>query len=150
MCVPDATSDIGRIMKTPSTVSLWNCCGEQRTLLSRLRCKADDDTDACLREIKPAFTMRCEDWRKKMNITVVEPERTNKRARVADTSMRLAGRRGSVANEGQGGFHASRRRDRDCVSCSKSMFNGGKNARYLIDLLLMRDSAGTCDPVALQ
>jgi hypothetical protein len=36
-----------------------------------------------------------------------------------------------------------------CVSCSKAMFNGGKNARYLIDLLFNEETVpGTCDPVA--
>jgi hypothetical protein len=36
-----------------------------------------------------------------------------------------------------------------CVSCSKSMFNGGKNPRYLIDLLFEEETEPkTCDPDA--
>jgi len=36
-----------------------------------------------------------------------------------------------------------------CVSCTKSVFNGGKSPRYLIDLLFDEETgAKTCDPVS--
>lgn len=34
-----------------------------------------------------------------------------------------------------------------CVSCSKSLFNGGRNPRYLVDLLFNEETVPkTCDP----
>ena len=84
-----------------------------------------------------------------MNITVVEPERTRQQGTccgdtfygalpVEEVLAQMRTRAASIPADDVIVY---------CVSCSKSMFNGGKRPRYLVDLLFAEATLpGTCHP----
>lgn len=87
----------------------------------------------------------------RMNIVVVEPERTRTRGAccgdtfyptlpVAEVKDRMRQRAGEMPRQDVVVY---------CVSCAKSMHLGGRRPRYLVDLLFGEDTpAGVCEPDA--
>ncbi len=85
----------------------------------------------------------------RMNIQVIEPKKTRDKAVCCGDSFY-----GLIPDE-QVKFHMKKRADEMpmenvvvyCVSCIKSMTNGGKTPRYLVDLLFNEEThGGECDP----
>jgi Fe-S oxidoreductase len=87
----------------------------------------------------------------RMNIAVVEPERTRTRGAccgdsfyptlpVAEVKDRMIRRAGEMPRQDVVVY---------CVSCAKAMHVGGRRPRYLVDLLFGEDTpAGVCEPDA--
>ena len=87
----------------------------------------------------------------RMNITVVEPEKTRERSTCCGDTFygqlpaekvlsQMKARAATVPLDDVIVY---------CVSCSKSMFNGARRPRYMVDLLFNEETLrGTCDPDA--
>ncbi len=134
----------------PSTVSLWevlaesdefpfpNYDGKQMTII-----------DACPTRDQPRIHNAVRELAKKMNIIIVEPERTRKDSTCCGDIFY-----GSLPVDevlSQMKAKAATMPVNDvivyCVSCAKAMFNGRRSPRYLVDLLFGEESVpGTCDP----
>ena len=136
----------------PRTVSLWEVLaasedfafpdygGKEMTIL-----------DACPTRDQARVHDAVRTLAERMNIAVVEPSRTREDSSCCGdtfygelpTQKVLEGMRAKAATMPLDDVIVY------CVSCAKSMFNGGKRPRYLIDLLFGEDTVrGTCDPDA--
>jgi Fe-S oxidoreductase len=105
--------------------------------------------DACPTRDQERVHMAIRKLLLRMNITVVEPKKTMTRSTCCGDSFY-----GTIPTKkvvAQMIKKASELPLNDvvvyCVSCSKAMFNGGRQARYLIDLLFSEETVpGICDP----
>ena len=135
----------------PSTVSLWEVLAES-TDLSFPDYGGQPMTiiDACPTRNQSRIHNAVRVLAKKMNITIVEPERTREKSTccgdtffgvvpVAEVLEQMRAKADSMPLDDIIVY---------CVSCSKALFNGGKRPRYLIDLLLGEETIPkTVDPV---
>ena len=135
----------------PSTVSLWEVLADSTDFaFPDYRGKPMTINDACPTRDQSRVHNAVRTLAKKMNITVVEPERTREQSTCCGDSCY-----GTLPVEGvlsQMKAKANTMPADDvivyCVSCSKSMFNGGKHPRYLLDLLFGEETVPkTCDPL---
>jgi Fe-S oxidoreductase len=136
----------------PSTVSLWELLAESTdfdfpdyggTRMTLL--------DACPTRDQPRIHNAVRRLAERMGITVVEPERTREQGTCCGDTFYGALPVDEVLSQMKAKAASMPASDVIvyCVSCSKSMFNGGRNSRYLIDLLFGEETVpGTCDPDA--
>jgi Fe-S oxidoreductase len=138
--------------ETPSTVSLWELLAESTDFaFPDYGARQMTILDACPTRDQARVHNAVRKLAERMNITLVEPKRTRHESTCCGDTFYDALPVDEVL--GQMKAKAASMPASDvivyCVSCSKSMFNGGKNSRYLIDLLYDEATAtGTCDPVA--
>ncbi|SKC70263.1 (Fe-S)-binding protein [Maledivibacter halophilus] len=133
-----------------STISLWEVLAESETFpFPDYRGKAMTIHDACPTRTNGKVHKAIRTLLFKMNIKVVEPERTRENGVCCGDSFY-----GFMSNEKV--KHQMKKRADEmpledvivhCVSCVKSMINGGKTPRYLIDLLFNEKThGGQCEP----
>jgi Fe-S oxidoreductase len=133
-----------------TTISLWEVLAESKTF-------SFPDYNGCEMAIQDACPTRNEDrvhnavrvLLKKMNITVVEPEKTRRSGTCCGDSFYGVLPVDKVKEQ-------MKKRANEmpvcdvvvyCVSCCKSMYIGGKKPRYLVDLLFGEDTIiGTFEP----
>jgi Fe-S oxidoreductase len=136
----------------PSTVSLWELLAESTDFpFPDYGARRMTIIDACPTRDQPRIHNAVRRLAERMDITVVEPERTREQSTCCGDTFYGALPVEEVLSQMKAKAATMPADDVIvyCVSCSKSMFNGGKNARYLIDLLFEEETAaGTCDPVA--
>jgi Fe-S oxidoreductase len=136
----------------PSTVSLWELLAESADFaFPNYEGRRMSIIDACPTRDQPRVHNAVRRLAERMNITTVEPERTREKSTccgdtffgampVEEVLAKMKAKAASMPVDDVIVY---------CVSCSKSIFNGGKNARYLIDLLFDEETEPqTCDPVA--
>jgi Fe-S oxidoreductase len=138
--------------ENPSTISLWEVLAESGDFdFPDHASQRMTILDACptrdQRRVHDAVRRLIE----RMNIAVVEPDRTRERSTCCGDTF--YGRLPTEEVLSQMKAKAASMPADDvivyCVSCSKSMFNGGRRPRYLIDLLFSEETLRrTCDPVA--
>ena len=136
----------------PSTVSLWELLAESSDFpFPDYGARQMTILDACPTRDQPRIHDAVRKLAERMNITVIEPERTREQSTCCGDTFYdalpveevLSQMKAKAASMPAGDVIVY------CVSCSKSMFNGGKNSRYLIDLLFADETVpATCDPVA--
>jgi Fe-S oxidoreductase len=136
----------------PSTVSLWELLAESTDFpFPDYQGRPMTILDACPTRDQPRIHNAVRRLAARMNIAVIEPQRTRESSTccgdtfydklpVDDVLAQMKAKAASMPANDVIVY---------CVSCSKSMFNGGKNSRYLIDLLFDEETEPqTCDPVA--
>lgn len=134
----------------PSTVSLWEVLAVSNDFaFPDYGAKEMTIIDACPTRDQSRVHDAVRKVAKKMNIAVLEPEKTREKSTCCGdtffgtlpTDEVLAQMKKKAASMPVDDVIVY------CVSCSKSMFNGGKKPRYLIDLLFGEETLpGTCDP----
>jgi Fe-S oxidoreductase len=137
---------------TATTVSLWEILAQSTWFdFPDYGGQVMAINDACPTRDQPRVHDAVRTLLRRMNITVVEPKATRTKAVCCgDSSYGLV----PVAKvRAQMALRAAQMPANDvvvyCVSCVKSMFNGGKRPRYLVDLLFCESTlAGTLDPDA--
>jgi len=105
--------------------------------------------DACPTRQKPKVTAAIRKLAEKMNIRIVEPQKTKQHASCCGDSLY-----GKLAKDKLIARMSERAAEMPsdevivyCVSCTKAMHLGGKRPRYIIDLLLGEATEpGECDP----
>jgi uncharacterized protein YndB with AHSA1/START domain len=137
---------------SPSTVSLWEVLAKQDDFdFPDYGGRSMTVLDACPTRDQARVHNAIRRLAERMNISVVEPERTRERSTCCGDTFY-----GQLPTEQvlrQMRAKASSMPLDDvivyCVSCSKSMFNGGRRPRYMIDLLFNEETTrGTSDPDA--
>jgi Fe-S oxidoreductase len=136
----------------PSTVSLWEILAESADFpFPNYGGRRMTILDACPTRDQPRIHQAIRKLAERMNITVIEPERTREQSTccgdtfygtlpVEEVLSQMKAKAATLPVDDVIVY---------CVSCSKSMFNGGKNPRYLIDLLFNEETEPkTCDPDA--
>jgi Fe-S oxidoreductase len=136
----------------PSTVSLWELLAESEDFaFPDYGGRRMTILDACPTRDQARVHKAVRRLAERMNITVVEPERTKEQSTccgdtfygalpVEEVLVRMKEKAASMPESDVIVY---------CVSCSKSITNGGKSPRYLVDLLFDEETVpGTCDPVA--
>jgi Fe-S oxidoreductase len=136
----------------PSTVSLWELLAESTDFpFPDHHGRRMTILDACPTRDQPRIHDAVRRLAARMNIAVTEPQRTREQGTCCGDTFYdklpvdqvLAQMKAKAASMPANDVIVY------CVSCSKSMFNGGKNSRYLIDLLFGEETEPqTCDPVA--
>ena len=136
----------------PSTLSLWEVLAESADFpLPNYGARQMTIIDACPTRDQPRIHNAVRKLAERMNITVIEPEQTREQSTccgdifygVLPVDEVLSKMKAKAATMPVNDVIVY------CVSCSKAMFNGGKNPRYLIDLLFNEDTVPkTCDPVS--
>jgi hypothetical protein len=138
--------------ESPSTVSLWEVlAGSGDFDFPDYAGAAMTVLDACPTRDQARVHDAIRRLAERMNIRVEEPERTRERSTCCGDTFY-----GQLPTEQvlrQMSAKASSMPLDDvivyCVSCSKSMFNGGRRPRYMVDLVFGEDTVpGTCDPDA--
>jgi hypothetical protein len=134
----------------PSTISLWEILadsddvpfpdygGQQMTIL-----------DACPTRDQPRVHNAIRRMAERMNIAVAEPEKTRERSTCCGDVFY-----GELPTEGVVSQMRAKAAEMPldnvivyCVSCSKSLFNGGIRPRYMLDLLFSEETVpGICEP----
>jgi Fe-S oxidoreductase len=136
----------------PSTVSLWELLAESTDFVfPNHGGRRMTVIDACPTRDQPRIHNAVRRLAERMNITVVEPERTREQSTCCGDTFYGALPVDEVLSQMKAKAASMPVADVIvyCVSCAKSMFNGGKNARYLIDLLFDEETEPqTCNPVA--
>lgn len=135
----------------PSTVSLWEVLAEGTDFdFPDYHRRPMTIIDACPTRDQPRVHTAVRTLAQRMNITLVEPERTKEQGTccgdtffgalpIEEVLSRMTAKADTMPVDDVIVY---------CVSCSKSMFNGGKHPRYLIDLLFGEDTVPkTCDPM---
>ena len=136
----------------PSTVSVWEVLAESDDFaFPDYGWKPMTIIDACPTRDQPRVHRAVRKLAEMMNIKVIEPEWTRERSTccgdvfygqlpTAEVLDRMRAKAATMPVDDVIVY---------CVSCSKSMFNGGKSPRYLVDLLFHEETAPqTCDPDA--
>ncbi len=136
----------------PSTISLWELLADSRDFpFPDYAAQQMTVIDACPTRDQARIHTAVRRLAERMNITVIEPERTREKSTCCGDTFY------DVLPNDQVLVKMKEKADTlpvddvivYCVSCSKSMFNGGKKPRYLIDLLFNEDTISkTCDPAA--
>ena len=138
--------------EAPSTVSLWEVLAESDDFEFPSYAGSEMTIiDACPTRDQPRIHNAIRTLAERMNISVVEPERTREGSTccgdtfygqlpIEEVVAQMSAKADTMPVEDVIVY---------CVSCSKSMFNGGKRPRYMIDLLLGQETVpGTCEPDA--
>lgn len=141
-----------QLYKGISTISLWEILAESKTFaFPDYKGVEMSIHDACPTRSEERVHTAIRKLLERMNIKVVEPERTRTKAVCCGDSFY-----GTLLVE-QVKEHMIKRADEMscdnvvvyCISCIKSMYNGGKKPRYIIDLLYGEDTEiGTYEPDA--
>ncbi|MBU3110826.1 (Fe-S)-binding protein [Clostridium lacusfryxellense] len=133
-----------------TTISLWEVLAEVKEFpFPDYKGKEMTILDACPTRDQERIHNAVRVLLKKMNITLVEPEKTKTKGICCGDSFY-----GSLPVEQVKEHMKKRAEDMHvedvvvyCVSCSKSMYIGGKTPRYLVDLLFGEDTdQGTFEP----
>jgi Fe-S oxidoreductase len=136
----------------PSTVSLWEVLAESTDFeFPSYGARQMTIIDACPTRDQPRVHDAVRRLSERMNIKIIEPERTREQSTCCgdifygnvpvDEVLSLMKAKAATMPVKDVIVY--------CVSCAKAMFNGGKNPRYLIDLLFNEDTVPqTCDPVS--
>jgi Fe-S oxidoreductase len=138
--------------ETPSTVSLWELLAESTDFnFPNYGARQMTILDACPTRDQARIHDAVRKLAERMNITVIEPERTKQESTCCGDTFYGALPVEEVLSQMKAKAASMPASDVIvyCVSCSKSMFNGGKNSRYLIDLLFDEETVPeTCEPDA--
>jgi Fe-S oxidoreductase len=127
----------------PMTISLWEMLAESDTFpFPDYRGKKMTILDACPTRQVDKVHEAVRAVAKKMNITIIEPPKTKRKSSCCGdtfygevpTSEVLAKMKAKADEMPVDNTIVY------CVSCAKSMFNGGKKPRYLIDLLFEEET----------
>lgn len=129
--------------KNTSTISLWEILAETDFFpFPDYKNQSMTIIDACPTRDKESVHLAIRKLLKKMNINLVEPKNTGKKSTCCGDSFYNVIPTGEVKDLMI--KKASEMPLNDvvvyCVSCSKSMFNGGKQPGYLIDLLFNEET----------
>jgi Fe-S oxidoreductase len=133
-----------------STISLWEVLAESKTFpFPDYRGKEMSINDACPTRDQERVHNAVRALLKRMNINVIEPEKTRTRGTCCGDSFYGVLPVDEVKEQMK--KRASEMPVEDvvvyCVSCCKSMHIGGKKPRYMIDLLFGEDTVpGTFEP----
>jgi hypothetical protein len=125
-----------------STTSLWEVLSESDFQFPDYGGEKMSILDACPTRDQSRVHDAVRDLLVKMNIRVIEPEKTREkgtccgdscygRLQVEDVKDAMSRRASEMPVNNVVGY---------CVSCSKSMHIGGKKARYLVDLLFCEET----------
>lgn len=136
----------------PSTVSLWELLAKKNGFaFPDYQSKKMTIIDACPTRDQDRVHEAVRALAHRMNISIVEPRRTRRKSTCCGDTFYDALPKDQV-------IRRMKKKAADmplddilvyCVSCSKSMFIGGKQPRYLIDLLFNEKTIPkTCDPNA--
>jgi len=134
----------------PSTVSLWEILAESDDFpFPNYNARQMTIIDACPTRDQPRVHDAVRKLAERMNIVVIEPEKTREQSTCCGDIF--YGRLPVDEVLSQMKAKAATMPVNDvivyCVSCAKAMVNGGRNPRYLVDLLFNETSVpGTCDP----
>jgi Fe-S oxidoreductase len=134
----------------PSTVSLWEILADRDDFpFPDYKLKPMTIIDACPTRDQARVHNAVRTLAQRMNIVVVEPERTREQSTCCGDAF--YGKLSTQEVLAQMKAKAATMPVNDvivyCVSCSKSMFNGGKRPRYMIDLLFDEETVPkTYDP----
>jgi hypothetical protein len=136
----------------PSTISLWELLAESSDFVfPNYGGRPMTILDACPTRDQSRIHDAVRRLAERMNIAVVEPERTRQQGTCCGDTFYGALPVEEVLEQMKAKA-ASMPVDEVivyCVSCSKAMFNGGKKPRYLVDLLFAEETVpGACDPDA--
>ena len=128
---------------TPSTISLWELLAESDAFtFPDYESQRMAIIDACPTRDQDRIHDAVRSIAKRMNIDIVEPSRTRGGSTCCGDS--LYGQVETTKVLWQMNARASEMPANDvlvyCVSCSNSVLNGGKNPRYLVDLLFEEDT----------
>lgn len=133
-----------------STISLWEVLAKSETFpFPDYGGKAMTIHDACPTRANGKIHNAIRTLLSRMNIKVVEPSNTRENAVCCGDSFY-----GVIPDE-KVKLQMKKRADEmllenvvvHCISCVKSMINGGKTPRYLVDLLFNEETyGGECDP----
>lgn len=141
-----------RQYENPSTISLWEILAESDDFaFPDYRGERMTIIDACPTRDQARVHDAVRKLAARMNITVVEPEQTRQQSTCCGDSYYGKLPVDEVLHRMEARARALPADDVIvyCVSCSKSMFNGGRKPRYLVDLLFGEETLpGTSDPVA--
>ena len=136
----------------PSTVTLWEVLAESDDFdFPNYGAMPMTIIDACPTRDQPRVHNTVRKLAERMNITIIEPDATRERSTCCGDS--LFGQLPTDQVLAQMKAKAATMPVNDvivyCVSCSKAVFNGGQNPRYLVDLLFNEKTIpDTCDPVS--
>jgi len=138
------------LYKGISTTSLWEILSETKDFpFPDYKGKTMTIHDACPTRTEPRVQESVRKLLKRMNIELIEPKLTKDKSVCCGDDFY-----GKVSKDKlieQMKKRADQMPSEDvvvyCVSCIKSMFNGGKKPHYLIDLLFNEETtSGTLDP----
>jgi len=136
----------------PSTVSLWELLAESDGFdFPDYNGKQMTIIDACPTRDQSRVHNAVRKLASRMNIAIVEPERTRDKSTCCGDTFYGTLPVDKVLSKMKAKAETMPVNDVIvyCVSCSKSMFNGGKNPRYMIDLLFDEETVpDVCDPVS--
>jgi Fe-S oxidoreductase len=133
-----------------STVTLWELLAQSGSFpFPDYRGKQMTIIDACPTRNQPKVHADIRELLGRMNIALVEPERTGMNSVCCGDSFY-----GTLPVEQVREKMVQRASEMPvddvvvyCVSCAKAMFVGGKQPHYMVDLLFGEDTLpGTCDP----
>jgi Fe-S oxidoreductase len=141
---PGCDKRFGRDYSNCTTVSLWEILAENNFLpLPDYKGKQMSILDACPTREKEKVHQAIRTLLSKMNIILVEPEKTGTKSSCCGDSFY-----GTISTEKvklQMVKRAAEMPEEEvvvyCVSCIKSMHIGGKKPRYLIDLLFSQETS---------
>ncbi|MEW9096073.1 MAG: (Fe-S)-binding protein [Clostridiaceae bacterium] len=133
-----------------STISLWEVLANSNTFpFPDYKGKEMTINDACPTRNEERVHNAIRDLLKKMNINLVEPKSTRTKGKCCGDNYY------GILPVEQVKEHMKKRASEMpvedvvvyCVSCSKSMYIGGKKPRYIVDLLFGEDTVpGTLEP----
>jgi len=136
----------------PSTVSLWEILAESDDFaFPDYGGQRMTVIDACPTRDQPRIHNAIRRLAERMNIAVIEPEKTRERGTCCGdisygklpTDKVLSQMKAKAATMPVDDIIVY------CVSCSKAMFNGGKSPRYMVDLLFNEETVpGIYEPDA--
>jgi Fe-S oxidoreductase len=134
----------------PSTVSLWELLAEIDDFpFPNYGARQMTIIDACPTRDQPRIHNAVRKLAEKMNIVVIEPERTREKSTCCGDISYGTLPVDEVLSQMKAKAAAMPVNDVIvyCVSCAKAMFNGGRNPRYLVDLLFDEETVSqTCHP----
>jgi Fe-S oxidoreductase len=141
---PGCDKRFGRDYQNCLTISLWEILAEMDFLpLPDYKGKQMSILDACPTREKENVHKAIRPLLRKMNISLVEPEKTGTKGSCCGDSFY-----GTISTEKVKLQMVKRAAEMPveevvvyCVSCIKSMHIGGKKPRYLIDLLFNQDTS---------
>lgn len=133
-----------------TTISLWEVLAESKTFpFPDYKAKKMAILDACPTRHEERVHNAVRVLLKRMNITVVEPEKTRTEGTCCGDSFYGVLPVDKVKEQMKNRAHEMPAEDVVvyCVSCCKSMYIGGKKPRYLVDLLFGEGTIpGTFEP----
>jgi Fe-S oxidoreductase len=136
----------------PSTISLWELLADSRDFpFPDYAAQPMTIIDACPTRDQARIHDAVRKLAERMNITLIEPERTREKGTCCGDTFydALPNDQVIVKMKEKAATLPACDVMVYCVSCSKSMFNGGRKPRYVIDLLFNEDTIPkTCDPAA--